>query len=81
MIKLLKFLICSNRVDKIVKALTDVSAFIDNEVALLLDIWQLKSVALAAVISLKVEGKKKSRHGSFGCYEVSEQEWSVFAFF
>lgn len=62
MIKLLKFLICSNRVDKIVKALTDVSAFIDNEVALLLDIWQFKSVALAAVISLKVEGKKKSQN-------------------
>lgn len=62
MIKLLKFLICSNRVDKIIKALTDVSAFIDNEVALLLDIWQLKSVALAAVISLKVEGKKKSQN-------------------
>lgn len=62
MIKLLKFLICSNRVDKIVKALTSVSAFIDNEVALLLDIWQLKSVALAAVISLKVEGKKKSQN-------------------
>ena len=62
MIKLLKFLICSNRVDKIVKALTDVSAFIDNEVALLLDIWQLKSVALAAVISLKVEGKKKRQN-------------------
>ena len=62
MIKLLKYLICSNRVDKIVKALTDVSAFIDNEVALLLDIWQLKSVALAAVISLKVEGKKKSQN-------------------
>ena len=62
MIKLLKFLICSNRVDKIVKALTDVSAFIDNEVALLLDIWQLESVALAAVISLKVEGKKESQN-------------------
>ena len=62
MIKLLKFLICSNRVDKIVKALTDVSAFIDNEVALLLDIWQLKSVALAAVISLKVEGTKKRQN-------------------
>ena len=62
MIKLLKFLICSNRVDKIVKALTLVSAFIDNEVALLLDIWQLKSVVLAAVISLKVEGKKKSQN-------------------
>ena len=62
MIKLLKYLICSNRVDKIVKALTDVSAFIDNEVDLLLDIWQLKSVALAAVISLKVEGKKKRQN-------------------
>ena len=62
MIKLLKYLICSSRVDKIIKALTDVSAFIDNEVALLLDIWQLKSVALAAVISLKVEGKKKSQN-------------------
>ena len=62
MIKLLKFLICSNRVDKKVKALTSVSAFIDNEAALLLDIWQLKSVALAAVISLKVEGKKESQN-------------------